>query len=146
MLCTQHGEAGSPDRASYITAHKSLRRSKIEKTWEHDQPPTACATRAGLESQQITFGVGEVTQELRFPLMATTVGSVTLTFTASDGAGASDALKLSLPVEGLQTPVHIASSFAIRGDDATDGMSEWKEGLVLPAAEAGAFTAWAEQL
>lgn len=47
--------------------------------------------------------------------------------------GASDALLLTVPVEGLQESVAIASSFAVDGS----GKSRWQEGLKLPEAVPG---------
>lgn len=50
-----------------------------------------------------------------------------------DGQGPSDALLLTVPVEGLQESVVIASSFAIDGSET----NSWQEGLKLPEAVPG---------
>lgn len=49
------------------------------------------------------------------------------------GASAIDALVVSIPIEGLQEAVSMASSFAV--DGSAD--EEWQEGLQLPEVVAG---------
>lgn len=50
-----------------------------------------------------------------------------------DGSGATDALVINLPVEGLQEAVSVATSFAVDGS----AEAKWQEGLKLPEAVPG---------
>lgn len=49
------------------------------------------------------------------------------------GSGATDALVIDVPVEGLQEAVAVASSFAVDGN----ATGKWQEGLKLPEAVPG---------
>ncbi|GMH44588.1 hypothetical protein BSKO_12540 [Bryopsis sp. KO-2023] len=74
------------------------------------------------------------TEEVRFRFKAKQMGDAKFKITAEiGGQGASDALVINFPVEGLQEAVTIATSFAIDGNSS----SQWQEGLQLPQAVPG---------
>ena len=54
---------------------------------------------------------------------------------SDDGRGSQDALQLTLPIEGLQDPVSLATSFVVQATD--NGAAKWVEGLQLPDALPG---------
>ena len=54
---------------------------------------------------------------------------------ADDGRGSADALQLTVPIEGLQDPVSLATSFAVQA--AENETAAWVEGLELPSALPG---------
>ncbi len=60
-------------------------------------------------------------------------------FTVTDESGASDALVASTPVLPQQSPVFVATSFALRGNASANNDSSvgWQEGLALPEAAPG---------
>ncbi|GFH15937.1 predicted protein, partial [Haematococcus lacustris] len=60
----------------------------------------------------------------------------TLLFNAEDNSGAGDALQVNVPVLAQQGAVILATSFALRPSNSSQGPS-WQEGLVLPQAVPG---------
>ncbi|PNH12233.1 hypothetical protein TSOC_000852 [Tetrabaena socialis] len=99
-------------------------------------------TLTGTTTKAATFAPGGgLQQEVRFSFSAAAIGTATLTFSASDGqpGGATDALKLTVPVEGKagqQGDVWVATSFAIPPVDDT-ALVQWQEGMDLPSAVPG---------
>ncbi|KAL6763015.1 hypothetical protein V8C86DRAFT_462822 [Haematococcus lacustris] len=75
-------------------------------------------------------------QEVRFNFSASSLGSATLLFNAEDNSGAGDALQVNVPVLAQQGAVILATSFALRPSNSSQGPS-WQEGLVLPQAVPG---------
>ncbi|GFH16882.1 A2M domain-containing protein, partial [Haematococcus lacustris] len=75
-------------------------------------------------------------QEVRFNFSAASLGSATLLFNAEDSSGAGDALQVNVPVLAQQGAVTLATSFALRPSNSSQGPS-WQEGLVLPQAVPG---------
>ncbi|GMH44586.1 hypothetical protein BSKO_12538 [Bryopsis sp. KO-2023] len=74
------------------------------------------------------------TEEVRFRFKAKQMGDAKFKITAEIvSQGASDALVINFPVEGLQEAVTVATSFAIDGNSS----SQWQEGLQLPQAVPG---------
>ncbi|GMH38987.1 hypothetical protein BSKO_06885 [Bryopsis sp. KO-2023] len=85
------------------------------------------------ESQRIVELREDGTEEARFRFKAKQMGEAKFKITADIGQGASDALVINFPVEGLQEAVSITTSFAIHGNSS----SQWQEGLQLPRAVPG---------
>ncbi|KAF8063719.1 hypothetical protein HT031_003574 [Scenedesmus sp. PABB004] len=100
-------------------------------------PPLALA---GPQRVSVVLRPGAAQAEARFAFAARALGTAAITFTAaaagSDGAATADAVQLSVPVLGVQSPVWLATSFAVAGSNVT-GAASRVEGLALPAAEAG---------
>eukprot|EP01023_Acetabularia_acetabulum_P050786 TRINITY_DN5527_c0_g1_i3.p1 TRINITY_DN5527_c0_g1~~TRINITY_DN5527_c0_g1_i3.p1 ORF type:complete len:2117 (+),score=423.13 TRINITY_DN5527_c0_g1_i3:248-6598(+) len=76
--------------------------------------------------------------EVGFQFGAQALGEGEIKFSASDARGSTDSRKATIPVNGQQAPVAIASSFAIQG--SVQGGGSWQEGLVLPEAVEGSGT------
>ncbi|GMH44585.1 hypothetical protein BSKO_12537 [Bryopsis sp. KO-2023] len=86
------------------------------------------------ESQRIVKLGEDGTEEVRFRFKAKQMGEAKFKITAEIvSQGASDALVINFPVEGLQEAVTVATSFAIDGNSS----SQWQEGLQLPQAVPG---------
>ncbi|GMH44587.1 hypothetical protein BSKO_12539 [Bryopsis sp. KO-2023] len=86
------------------------------------------------KSQRIVKLGEDGTEEVRFQFKAKKMGEAKFKITAEiEGQGASDALVINFPVEGLQEAVTVATSFAIDGNSS----SQWQEGLQLPQAVPG---------
>ena len=54
---------------------------------------------------------------------------------ADAGMGSSDALQLTVPIEGLQDPVSLVTSFSVQANES--GTTQWTEGIKLPFALPG---------
>jgi uncharacterized protein YfaS (alpha-2-macroglobulin family) len=80
--------------------------------------------------QRIQFASSGSQKEVRFPVLAQDVGNGQVVFSAMNAAG-NDSLAVDLETLVPQSPVVLASSFAVSpGQD-------WKEGLALPDAVSG---------
>ncbi|GMH41739.1 hypothetical protein BSKO_09649 [Bryopsis sp. KO-2023] len=93
-----------------------------------------------IRSERIVIPGEDGTEEVgfQFPWLyrfkAKKMGQAKFKITAKiGGQGASDALVINFPVEGLQEAVTVATSFAIDGNSS----SQWQEGLQLPQAVPG---------
>ncbi|KAK9809200.1 hypothetical protein WJX72_011244 [[Myrmecia] bisecta] len=81
--------------------------------------------------------------EVRFRFVAAAIGSANLTLSVTSQGGAADSLQITIPVEGLQESVRVASSFAVQAvlPNATAAAGPFQgsaqEGLALPAAAPG---------
>lgn len=82
---------------------------------------------------------GKMQQEVRFRFRALAVGnSSSVLFSAALDGRVADQAQLSVPVEGKQGPVVVATSFAVRPDgDGNASSSSRGEALALPRAEPG---------
>ncbi|CAD7696314.1 unnamed protein product, partial [Ostreobium quekettii] len=87
------------------------------------------------ETQKSVVVDGDGQVEVRFKLEALALGEGAFNITADDGKGASDALRLTVPVLGLQDAVTVATSFAIQASEGEAAQAT--EGLDLPAALPG---------
>ena len=88
---------------------------------------------------EITVRTGQDKQEsVRFQFRAQKLGNATLTFTAVDKHGNRDGVQVSLPIEGPQESVVVATSFVLAASDTRSGTSQ--EGLDLPEAVPGSGT------
>lgn len=54
---------------------------------------------------------------------------------ADIGMGSNDALQLTVPIEGLQDPVSLATSFAVQANE--NATESWTEGIKLPFSLSG---------
>lgn len=86
------------------------------------------------EPQIIQFTAPGTQKEVRFPVLAETVGEGNIVFTAASAA-VIDALAVDLGTLVPQAPVVLASSFPVAPSQA------WKEGLALPEAVPGVLSA-----
>eukprot|EP01025_Chloroclados_australasicus_P034639 TRINITY_DN3539_c0_g2_i1.p1 TRINITY_DN3539_c0_g2~~TRINITY_DN3539_c0_g2_i1.p1 ORF type:complete len:2104 (+),score=260.43 TRINITY_DN3539_c0_g2_i1:139-6450(+) len=75
--------------------------------------------------------------EIGFQFSVDVLGEGEVKFTATDSTGSSDSRKATIPVNGQQGPVSLATSFAVQG--SVEG-STWWEGLQIPEAVAGSGT------
>ncbi|PNH02259.1 hypothetical protein TSOC_011775, partial [Tetrabaena socialis] len=95
----------------------------------------------GAASRTVTFRAGgPLQQEVRFNFSAASIGPANLTLEATDGVvgGGRDALQLSIPVQGQQGDVAVATSFVLTAlPGAGAGTVQSQEGMQLPAAVAG---------
>eukprot|EP01025_Chloroclados_australasicus_P025560 TRINITY_DN254_c1_g1_i7.p1 TRINITY_DN254_c1_g1~~TRINITY_DN254_c1_g1_i7.p1 ORF type:complete len:2168 (+),score=332.40 TRINITY_DN254_c1_g1_i7:163-6504(+) len=81
-------------------------------------------------TQSIQTGV-DGTVEVLYPFSAVDMGEATFTINVEISDGKTDALQVSIPVEGTQDPVVVASSFAVQAS------GDWVEGIQLPNALPG---------
>lgn len=91
----------------------------------------------GPASVTVTLTPDKTQQEVRFNFRARGLGTQNISFTAAAADGAvADRVQLTVPVLGKQSPVWIATSFAVRGSNSSS-VANRVEGLALPAAESG---------
>ena len=85
----------------------------------------------------VLFDGSSSTQEVRFQFQAAKLGAGKFTFSATteDDSSESDAVSVTVPVQGQQGRVQLASSFAVQG---YSNASVWQEGLQLPDSLPGA--------
>eukprot|EP01025_Chloroclados_australasicus_P057173 TRINITY_DN7117_c0_g1_i1.p1 TRINITY_DN7117_c0_g1~~TRINITY_DN7117_c0_g1_i1.p1 ORF type:complete len:972 (+),score=161.07 TRINITY_DN7117_c0_g1_i1:368-2917(+) len=83
------------------------------------------------EPQKTVITGSDGTVEVTFPFEAINIGEADVQITV-EVDGMADALQVTFPVEGIQDPVVVASSFSVSGNQ-----SEWTEGLELPNAVPG---------
>eukprot|EP01025_Chloroclados_australasicus_P057180 TRINITY_DN7117_c0_g1_i5.p1 TRINITY_DN7117_c0_g1~~TRINITY_DN7117_c0_g1_i5.p1 ORF type:complete len:2201 (-),score=318.83 TRINITY_DN7117_c0_g1_i5:388-6837(-) len=86
----------------------------------------------GSDLQRTVTTGADGTLEVTFPFEATNIGEADVQITVEVADGKADALQVTFPVEGVQDPVVVASSFAVSGNQ-----SGWTEGLDLPDALPG---------
>eukprot|EP00775_Hariotina_reticulata_P009083 gene9083-9253_t len=102
--------------------------------------PGAAASQLALNgpsSVTVALSPGKTQAEARFSFRARSIGLQAIAFSAVAGEGAvADQVQLQVPVLGKQSPVWLATSFAVRGSNNSE-VANRVEGLAMPDAENG---------
>ncbi|GMH44597.1 hypothetical protein BSKO_12549 [Bryopsis sp. KO-2023] len=124
---------GDAFEAGAVVTVSGINPSKTNVSVSIDLLEGACLEIVGKSERIVKLGE-DGTEEVRFRFKAKKMGEAKFKISAEiEGQGASDALVINFPVEGLQDAVTVATSFAINGNST----SQWQEGLQLPQSVPG---------